>query len=738
MSFSFSRQFDAIDCGPACLQMIAKHYGRNFSLQTLREWSYTNRNGVTMLGIADAAEYIGFRTIGVRTTFEKLSDKAVLPCIIHWRQDHFVTVYKIKVRKHTEGYTGKVYVADPAFGLVNYNVDEFLDGWLSARVDGDDKGMVLMLAPTAAFFQNSFEDTTNKQNIQWFFSYLRDHKKLIGQILLGMFFNLLIQLAFPFLSQSMIDVGVLNNNLNFILLILVSQLVLSISQLSVDYIQSWISLHISTRINIALVSDFLLKLLKLPISFFDSKKTGDIMQRINDHSRIESFLTGTSITTFFSFFNFIIFAGILAWYNISLLFVFLIGHALYVVWVVAFLKFRRVLDFKRFERSARNQSNIVQLIAGVQEIKLNNCEKKMRWRWESIQAELFEINIKGLTIGQIQSAGSFFISQVTNIIISVMTAQFVVEGKMTLGMMMAISYILGQLKGPINNFIGFVHSYQDARISIERIGEVHFKEDEDKQNELAIKELPTVDKSIYVESITYNYLGPNSPPALKNVTLTIPENKVTAIVGASGSGKTTLLKLLIGNYSPSNGQIKVGQVNLKNINSRYWRSLCGIVMQDGFIFSETIAENIAVTDEAIDKDKLYNAALIANVHEFAEELPAGYNTRIGQEGSGISQGQKQRILIARAIYKDPAYLFFDEATNSLDANNESLIMKNMENFYKNRTVVVVAHRLSTVKKADQIVVLEKGVIVERGTHSELIEKKGAYFHLVQNQLELGN
>ncbi len=738
MPFPFSHQHDAMDCGPACLQMIAKHYGRGFSLQTLREWCYANRNGVTMLGIADAAEHIGFRTMGVRTTFDKLSGKAVLPCIVHWRQDHFVTVYKIKARKYKDRYQGKVYVADPAFGLVTYTVEEFLDGWLSARVNGDDKGMVLMLAPTAAFFQSSFDDPANKQSIRWFFNYLREHKRLMAQIMLGMLFGLLLQLAFPFLTQSMIDVGVLNNNLNFIFLILVAQLILSVSQLSVNFIQSWISLHMSTRINIALISDFLLKLLKLPIAFFDSKKTGDIMQRIGDHGRIQSFLTGTSVSTFFSFFNFIIFAGILAWYNVPLLIVFLVGHALYVGWVMAFLKIRRVLDFKRFERSARNQSNIVQLIAGVQEIKLNNCEKKMRWRWESIQAELFDVSIKGLTVGQVQSAGSFFISQVVNIVLTVMTAQAVVEGKMTLGMMMSISYILGQLKGPISNFIGFVHAYQDAKISIERLGEVHFKEDEDQQNELSIRELPDGDKSIYVEDVTFSYLGPSSQPVLKNVTLTIPENKVTAIVGTSGSGKTTLLKLLIGNYSPSKGQIKVGKTGLKNINSRYWRSLCGIVMQDGFIFSETIAENIAVADERVDRDKLYYAAQVANVHEFAGELPAGYNTKIGQEGSGISQGQKQRVLIARAVYKDPDYLFFDEATNSLDANNESQIMKNLEIFYKGRTVVVVAHRLSTVRNADQIVVLEKGEVAECGTHVELVKKRGAYFRLVQNQLELSN
>jgi ATP-binding cassette subfamily B protein len=691
-----------------------------------------------MLGIADGAEAIGFRTMGVRTTFERLAEKAVLPCIVHWRQDHFVVVYKIKVGKHNGEYKGKIYVADPAFGLVTYSVTEFLDGWLSAKVDGDDKGMTLMFAPTSNFYQNAFDSENKKHGIGWFVSYMRPYRKLLVQVMFGMLFGLLLQLIFPFMTQSMIDVGVLNSNLNFIILILVGQLILAVSQMAVGFIQNWITLHINTRINVALISDFLLKLLNLPIAFFDSKKTGDIMQRIGDHGRIESFMTGASINTFFSLFNFVIFAGILIWYNLTLFLVFAAGYSLYVTWVVLFLRIRRTLDFKRFERSARNQSNIVQLISGVQEIKLNNCEKKMRWKWESIQAELFDVSVKGLTIEQIQSTGSFLISQILNIILSVITAKAVIDGKMTLGMMMSISYILGQLKGPVENFIGFVHSYQDAKISIERLGEVHFKEDEEQADEPKIKDLPSGDKSLYVENVTFSYLGPSAPPVLKDISLAIPENSVTAIVGASGSGKTTLLKLLTGNYNPIQGQIKVGNVNLKNISPRYWRSQCGTVMQDGFIFSESIAENIAISEEIINKDRLFYAAQMANVHEFAGELPSGYNTRIGQEGSGLSQGQKQRILIARAIYKEPAYLFFDEATNSLDANNESRIMKNLENFYKGRTVVIVAHRLSTVKNATQIVVLEKGEIVEKGTHAELIDKRGTYFRLIQNQLELGN
>ncbi len=737
MKFPFTHQHDSMDCGPACLHMITTYYGQRYSLQSLRDLCFANRNGVTMLGICDAAEALGFRILGIRTSFEKLQNNMILPCIVHWRQDHFVVVHKIRVKRRKGVYIGKVDVADPAFGLVTYSVDEFLEGWLSTKEEDQEKGMTLMIAPSASFYESSLDQGTRKEkNIFWFLNYLRPHKKLFVQVIFGMLFGLVLQLIFPFLTQAMVDVGVVSGNLQFIIVVLIAQLILALSQMSVSFIQNWIFLHVTTRVNIALISDFLIKMLKLPISFFDSKKTGDIMQRIGDHSRIQSFLTGTSLATFFSFFNFIVFAGILAYYDFSLLLIFLIGYSLYVAWIVAFLRIRRTLDFKRFERSARNQSNIVQLIAGVQEIKLNNCDKKMRWKWESIQAELFDVSIKGLTIGQIQSTGSFFISQIVNIVLSVLTAKAVIDGRITLGMMMSISYILGQLKGPIENFIGFVHSYQDAKISIERLGEVHQKKDEEQTEQMSITEIPDSSRSISIHNLSFSYLGPSSPPVLKNITFTIPQNKVTAIVGASGSGKTTLLKLLMANYRPGKGDIKVGNISLSTINSRFWRSQCGIVMQDGFIFSESIAENIAIGDDTIDKKKLQYAANTANVQEFIDILPAGYNTKIGQEGSGISQGQKQRILIARAIYKDPQYLFFDEATNALDANNEREILQNLESFYYGRTVVIVAHRLSTVKKADQIIVLDNGEVAEKGTHLELIKQKGAYYNLIQNQLEL--
>lgn len=717
--------------------MIVKYYNQSYPLQYLRELCYANRNGVTMLGISDAAEKIGFKTLGVRTSFEKLVEKVILPCVIHWRQDHFVVVYKIKVKKTKSGYKGKIYIADPAFGTIQYSVEEFLDGWLSTKIDDIDKGMLLMLTPTQSFYNKSSYSDEKKHSIHWFLQYLKPYKKLLIQLLLGTSLGLVIQLIFPFLNQSMIDIGVVNNDFNFIIIILIFQLVLAFSQMVIGFVQNWITLHINTRINVSLISDYLTKLLKLPIKYFDSKNTGDIMQRIGDHDRIQSFLTGSSISTFFSLLNFFVFGSILAWYNINLLIVFLLGYSLYVLWVMLFLSIRKKLDYKRFDKASHNQSNIVQLIAGIEEIKLNNCEKKMRWDWENIQAELFDISIKGLSVGQIQTAGSFFISHTTNIIISIITAKSVIDGNLSLGMMMSISYIIGQLSGPIKNFINFIHSYQDAHISIERLGEVHSMKDEDQGNEYIANELFSSQNGIMLENVSFSYMGDSSPYVLKDISLKIPHNKITAIVGASGSGKTTLMKLLIGNYAPKSGMIKVGETNLSNINPHFWRSKCGIVMQDGFIFSKTIAENIAITDEFIDKQNLYYAANIANVNDFVEQRPSGFNTKIGQEGSGLSQGQKQRILIARAIYKNPSYLFFDEATNALDANNEMEIMKNLEKFYNGRTVIIIAHRLSTVKNADQIVVLNEGKIAELGNHDELISKHGLYYELIRNQLELG-
>ena len=725
--FPFIKQMDAMDCGPTSLAMIAKYYGKTFTVQTLRDRSYITREGVSMLGTSDAAESIGMRTMGVRISFDKLAEEATLPCIAHWKQNHFIVVYKIK--------NDVIHVADPAHGLVKYTREEFLSCWASTRKDDVDQGLCLLLEPTPDFYKVD-DESLNKSSFRFLFNYLRPYKKFIFQLFLGMLLGSMLQLIFPFLTQSIVDFGINNRDIGFITLILIAQLTLFVSRTAVEFIRSWILLHISTRINISLISDFLIKLMKLPIGFFDTKMIGDIMQRIGDHTRIESFLTTSTLNILFSMINLVIFGFVLAIYDLRIFTIFVVGSFLYFIWIYLFMKKRRELDFKRFAQLSDNQSNLFQLITGMQEIKLNNCEKQKRWEWERIQARLFKVNIKSLTLSQYQQVGSAFINQTKNIFISFYAAKAVIEGDMTLGMMLAVQYIIGQLNAPIEQLIGFLHSFQDAKISLERLGEIHLKKDEETPGENKLTMLPEK-KGLTVTNLFFQYEGPHSEFVLKNLDLHIPQSKVTAIVGTSGSGKTTLIKLLLGFYPPTKGEIRIGDILLSNFSHRLWRQKSGVVMQDGFIFSDTIAKNIAVSDEIIDKERMVKAAKLANIHEFIETLPLGYNTKIGQEGHGLSQGQKQRILIARASYINPEYLFFDEATNSLDANNERVIMQNLEEFFHGRTVVVVAHRLSTVKHADQIVVLEKGEIVEKGTHAELTRLQGAYYNLVKNQLELG-
>ncbi|MDR2684154.1 MAG: peptidase domain-containing ABC transporter [Prevotellaceae bacterium] len=720
-------QLDAMDCGATCLRIIAKYYGKTYSNQFLREKSFITREGVSMLGISDAAESIGFRTQGVKISLEQLFE-IPLPAILHWNQNHFVVLYKVK--------KDKFYISDPAGSKYTLKQNEFLKCWASTKQNDEDKGAALLLEPTPDFYTKSDENVENKKSISFFFRYLRPFKSQLAQLVLGMVVGSILALIFPFLTQSIVDYGINNNNLSFVTLVLIAQLVLFCTQTAVNFLQSWLSLHINTRISINLISDFLNKLMKLPLRFFDSKNVGDIMQRIGDNERIKSFLTGNSITTLFSFFNFIIFASILAYYSIKILAVFLIGNILYILWITLFLRWRRKLDMARFTQASAEQSNLVQIVTGMQEIKLNNCEKQQRWKWESIQVKLFKISIKGLALGQYQQLGSVFFTQITSLLISYLSARYVIEGNMTLGMMMSVSYIIGQLSSPVSQVIGFVQSAQDAKISLERLNEVHNREDEEQTIENKLTEIPE-NEDIKFENISFSYDGALRDFVLENLNLTIPRNKITAIVGVSGSGKTTIVKLLLGFYQPQKGKISINNVDLQEINPHLWRQKTAAVLQDGFIFSDTIANNIAVGVNEIDKKRLADAVQTANIQEFIENLPLKYNTKIGMEGKGISQGQRQRLLIARAIYKNPEFLFFDEATNALDANNERVIMENLSKFFENKTAVIVAHRLSTVKNADKIIALDNGKIVEEGTHEELTAKRGAYYTLVKNQLELG-
>lgn len=720
-------QHDAMDCGPTCLRMVAAFYGKRYSLEGLREKSFITREGVSMLGISEAAEKIGFRSICVQVGYEKLQE-APLPCIIHWNQQHFVVVYKLN-DKH-------VWVADPGAGKLKYTKEEFCNCWLSSRKNEEDTGVALLLEPTPEFYTIEDEgDEVNRRGFSFLYSYLRPYRGLVGQLLLGLLLGSMIQLMLPFLTQSVVDFGINNQNLGFIYLVLIAQLMLSFSSSAVDFIRGWILLHLGTRINIALISDFLIKLMKMPISYFDSKMTGDILQRINDHKRIQDFLTGSSLSVIFSVFNIIIFGIVLLVYSGMIFLIFMGGSALYVAYVWLFMKKRAELDHKRFAQQSANQSTVVQLVNGMQEIKLSACEQQKRWEWERIQAKLFKVNIKSLALRQYQDSGAVLINQSKNLLITALVASLVVKGEMTLGMMLSVQYIIGQLNSPVNELIAFARDMQDARLSMNRLSEVRDKPDEEDPTRELLREIPE-GKEIRLQNLNFKYDPLSEYPTLDNVSLVIPPGKQTAIVGMSGSGKTTLVKLLLGFYPPASGDIFIGDTPLGSYSIREWRKRCGVVMQDGFIFSDSIAGNIAPGVERIDKKKLRHAAEVANIHDFIEELPLGYNTKIGQEGHGLSQGQKQRILIARAVYKDPEFIFFDEATNALDANNERIIMNNLQTFFKGRTSVVVAHRLSTVRNAEQIIVIEQGKIAETGTHEALIALEGRYYQLVKNQLEL--
>lgn len=727
--FTNYKQADYKDCGPTCLKIVAKHYGKTINIQELRDISETTREGSNLLFLSDAAEKVGFRTLGVKLNITRL-EEAPLPCILHWNKNHYVVLYKIKKNTY--------YISDPAFGLLEYNKQDFLKFWIGNNADDStQEGVALLMEASPKFFQSEFDKEENSGlGFRLLSQYVLRYKSFLIQLSIGLLASSLLQLIFPFLTQSIVDVGIQNQNIHFIYLILFAQLFLFAGKTALELIRSWILLHLSTRINISLISDFFIKLMNLPISFFDVRMTGDIMQRINDHRRIEKILTTSSLNVLFSVINMFVLGGVLAYFNLKIFFVFFAGSILYFGWITLFLKRREVLDYKRFAEVSQEQSKVMELINGMQEIKLHNAEKQKRWGWEYVQARLFRVSIKGLILEQTQTIGSSVINELKNIFIIFLSAKLVIDGSITLGMMLAISSIVGSLNGPITQLIEFVRELQDAKISLARLSEIHEKEDETQQEEHQTADVP-FESDIDIKDLSYRYLG-SDILVLDNLTLKIPANKVTAIVGVSGSGKTTLMKLLLKFYEPERGEVNIGNTQLKNISQRAWRSHIGAVMQEGFIFSDTIANNIAIGVDKIDKERLVYAADVANIKEYISGLPLGYNTKIGAEGVGMSTGQKQRLLIARAVYKNPEILFFDEATSALDANNEKEIMQKLDIFFKDKTVIVIAHRLSTVMNADQIVVLDKGKIIEIGNHSTLVEQKGNYFQLVKNQLQLGN
>lgn len=732
--FPHLKQPDAMECGATCLRMIAKYYGKEYSAETMQQLCVVTREGVSMLSMSDAAEYLGFRTVCGRISLEKMVGQRPFPCILHWNQEHFVVLYDLKTQRNGRR---TYYIADPGKNLLQLDEDTFKNAWVSTRTYGEEKGILMALQPTPAFYERPDERRKMEKPFRFLWSYVQPYKRFFVQLMLGLLLGSVLQLIFPFLTQAIVDKGIAGKNLNLIYLILLGQLMLVLSRASVDFIRRWILLHISTRVNISLLSDFLIKLMRLPMNFFDTKMTGDLLQRIQDHERVERFLTAQTLTVLFSAFSFVIFGGVLLYYNLMIFLIFLLGSALYASWVFLFLKKRRLLDYEYFEQRARNQSKTMQMLNGMQEIKLQNCERRRRWEWEDIQADLFQTNIASMKLQQSQEAGSILVNEVKNIVITIVAATSVISGHLSLGMMLAIQYIIGQLNGPVEQFVQFIYGWQDVQISLERMSEIRQREEEETP-ERSITGFNGGRREVVFREVTFQYEGIHSPKVLDSINLTIPEGKITAIVGTSGSGKTTLIKLLLGYYKPVEGEITVGGDKLENFSLRWWRDQCGAVMQDGYIFSESIARNIAVDDEEIDKARLLLAARIANIEEFIDRLPLKYNTVIGPDGQGVSQGQRQRILIARAVYKNPSFLFFDEATNSLDANNERAIVENLTDFYRGKTVIIVAHRLSTVRNADQIVVIDKGRLMEIGTHESLIARQGAYYHLVRNQLELGS
>ena len=714
--FPFSMQHDTMQCGVACLKMICMYYGKDYSLNTLSQYCSPTNEGVSLLGISEAAQKLGLKSLCGRMSINSLKT-LTLPCILHWDQNHFVVLYKLSKNNY--------YIADPGKGLVRYSNEDFSSHWISTISNGVEKGIGMLLEPTVEFNRHEENAQTEKRSFRFLLDYVNQYKRYFLQIVLGLFLGCLIQLALPFMTQSIVDVGIGHRNIGFIWLILLGQLMLTVSCALTDYIRRWLLLHISLRINISLVSDFFIKLLRLPMSFFDTKQMGDIMQRIDDHIRVEKFLTNQTLNVLFSFLTFLVFSMVLFLYNKLIFFIFIVSSLIYGGWMTVFLKRRKLLDYDLFEKQAINNNKTYEFITTMQEIKLQDCEKRRRWEWEDIQAEVFKVNMKSLKLQQTQETGSIFINEVKNIVITVISATAVISGELTLGMMLAVQYIIGQLNSPIDQIMHYLYAVQDVKIGLERINEIHVMSNEDRIDNNTVA---NDHSDISFNHVSFKYDIHSLDNISNNVSFTIPNGKITAIVGASGSGKTTLLKLLLGYYPVSEGDIMIGDENINDLNKRYWRQKCGVVMQEGVIFSESIARNIAILDEDIDTNRLVAAAKMACIHDYVMSLPMKYNTIVGKDGVGLSLGQRQRILIARAIYRDPRYIFLDEATNSLDAKNERDIVKQLDSFYEGRTVLVIAHRLSTVRNADQIIVLDKGSIVELGNHDSLIAKHGVYYN----------
>ena len=727
--FKWIRQHDSMQCGVACLAMICRHYGKDYSLEYLDSFCHANIAGVSMLGIAEGARSVGLETMTAAASTDELKE-ITLPCILHWNQNHFVVLYGIS------GNGRRYRIADPGKGLVSCTRRELESHWISSVTDGEPSGVVMQLTPTRDFHSHICDKTAEKRSFRFLFGYLKQYRKYFTQIILGLAIGCVLQLIMPFLTQWIVDIGIRHKDIGFIWLVLLGELMIVVGRTATDFIRRWLLLHISMRINISLVSDFFIKLLRLPMSFFDTKLMGDLLQRIGDHTRVQNFLTGQVLNIIFTFLSFVIFGVVLFIYDPFIFGIFALGSICYGLWIASFLKKRKVLDYELFEQQAMNQNRTYQFITSMQEIKLQDCERRRRWEWEDTQADLFNVQMKVLKLQQTQEAGSIFINEVKNIIITVLAATAVIGGQMTLGAMLAVQYIIGQLNSPVAQFMSFIYSLQDVRISLERINEIHEGRNEEPDSGLATDFREG--KSIDIDSIDFKYDPHALKKTIEGVSFHIPEGKVTAIVGASGSGKTTLIKLMLGYYPVMAGSISIAGRDINEHSLRWWRRQCGVVMQDGVIFSESIARNIAVDDGEVDTERLESAAKIACIHDFVMSLPLRYDTKVGKDGVGLSQGQRQRILIARAVYRDPAFIFLDEATNSLDAKNEREIVENLDKFYKGRTVVVVAHRLSTVRNADRIIVLDGGKVVETGDHASLIAAKGAYYNLVKNQLELGN